>query len=208
MFMNKGKTMRLILSLVLCVSCAPIASAAITYDMFFRAGVFDGFDNNLVVDPNSTIGQVEIILQENTTAGETSDLEGGMRGIAVDIFSTSPDSFLNLAANPGFQFEGNGADEDTISAFNFAGSVPATRVDADTVEFTLGTLDLIAPAAGGSTTFSLADVDPNNGNLQTETGSLDDQVRYRTFTITAIPEPGALVALFAVGTCTLLRRRR
>ena len=201
--------MRYIFVLLLFVSSAPFASSEIIYDMFFRVGAFDGLDETLVVDPNSSIGDVQLILRETTTAGEDSAMEAGVRSIGINVLSTHPNSFTSQTPNSEFATpNGAGTDEDTLFSFSLFGLAASQRISSNVVEFTMGTIDLVGPPVAEETTFALEDFDTGQDNFLLASGAIDNLVTPRTLTITAIPEPSAVLMLAAIGACVSVRRRR
>lgn len=206
--------MRYFLPCLILLASAQLARAEIVYDIYFRAAGFDSFDGELIVGADSIITNVEILLRETTTAGEVSTLEGpsgGMRGFAIDVRSNAPNSFRSLIRNSAFQFNGVGIDSDTITAFNFGGGVAGTRLDANKVVVSLGTLELTSPSANERTTFTIADFDLDNPNQELIAGPIDGVVSYRSLTLvaaTAIPEPQSLAFLAVAGVGLVIRRRR
>lgn len=211
---NMANTMRTLICLTMLLLATPSADAAVVYDVFYRANGIDAVgDTTIEVDPGSTIGGVEVILRERTDGEENVLRTQGLRGFAIQLGSSTPDSFRNGARNPAFQLSGAGNDGDTFSAFNFTGGTPGVEAGLNTAELVLGTVDLLGPSSNGqSTQFTLSDFDLNNPNFEIGAEAIDNSINFgNTLTlssITAIPEPSAFLALAGIGTVVSLRRRR
>ncbi|MCC9599429.1 PEP-CTERM sorting domain-containing protein [Stieleria sp. JC731] len=207
--------MRILFCIALLFAAVPSVQAELVYDVFYRAAGVDGIGSAVLnVAPDETIRGVEVILRETATNSETSPLgTGGLRGYAIELQSSTPGSFENGAYNSSFQFPATGNDGDTFSAFNFAGGTAGVEVAANTVELSLGTVDLIGPTLGNQIQFSLADFSPSVDNFVLANNvALDDVINFgNTLTlasITAIPEPSSFALIGTLGSVVLLRRRR
>ncbi|MDM4015701.1 PEP-CTERM sorting domain-containing protein [Roseiconus lacunae] len=207
--------MRKLISLMLLVAAMPSVQAEISYDVFFRANGVDAIGNTVLeVAPDSIVRGVEVVLRE-VTDGEVNQLGdgGGLRTYAIELNPSDPNLFENGARNPNFQLSATGNDGDTFTAFNFAGGTAGQTVAPNTVELSLGTVDLVGPTVGQQITFSLADFDPANPNFDLASGgSIDSLINFgNTLTlssVTAIPEPSSFALIGTLGSVILMRRRR
>ncbi|OYP36091.1 PEP-CTERM sorting domain-containing protein [Rhodopirellula sp. MGV] len=207
--------MRILICLALLIAAVPSVQAELVYDVFYRANGIDAIGNTVInVDPDQTIRGVEVILRETATGADTNLLEtSGLRTYAIELNSTAQDAFQNGTRNPNFQFSASGNDGDTFTAFNFAGGTQGSGVAANTVELSLGTVDLVGPTVGSQVTFSLADYQPANPNFTMANNyNFDQFINFgNTLTlasVTAIPEPSSFALIGTLGAAVMLRRRR
>jgi len=206
--------MRYLLTATLLLVLLQPASAAVTYDLFYRPTGTVGIVDEVFVAADTVFAGAEIVLRETRTSGEESALgSGGLRGFAINLFSDPNGGFRNAVRNANFDLTGTGADADTLTAFNFIGGTvgsPVTEPNVVGDELVLGTLDLLAPAtAGQSTLFTIEDFDPNNANFLLASGAeLDGAINFNnSLTVTAIPEPTGVAVLGLFGAAVLIRRR-
>ncbi|WP_145298631.1 hypothetical protein [Crateriforma conspicua] len=189
----------------------------------------------ITLKPGQRILGVELLLIETVLPGSESIFKNDAQTVAFDGTINRSGNLLafsaDLSANGADgRFEklvvnssGGGPspinDGDTVGYFALGifgqtGVMPTTT-DADTAEAVLGTVDLIAPLTG-STTFTLADYSMDDGDFTTfSTGSLEAAARGsggsfnpNSLTLTAVPEPSALLHLIAVFACIGLKRSR
>ena len=190
------------------------ASAATTFDLFVRTSQFDGIDFDFSALPNTTLDGT-IVLRETVTEGSESLLAASnLNAAGLRVSAEGSDGrFTDLVTDTsGGVAPNNTADTLTYAAFG-AGfgqpGKPAEEVGNGIREIVLGGFTINGPSAG-QTTFALNDLNPGRtGDFTTFLGPLDEgEFNFRSFTLTAIPEPGAVGTLMAVGMFVSLRRKR
>ena len=209
------RTLRLFtLVALLSVMSLGSANAAITFDLFIRTSVFDGFDNTFELRPSESIDGT-IVLRETVTDGTESLLAAAnLNAAGVRVSATGSDgTFENLVTDTEGGFAPNNT-PDTLTFGALGGGFsqpgkPPVDLGGGIREITLGGLTLNGPSTG-ETTFALNDINPTaTGDFTTFQAVLDSgEFNYRSVTITAIPEPTSALMLLGAGSMVYLRRRR
>lgn len=199
------------------LSCGT-ARGDVIYDLFFRLpGLGDGLDSNFNVSPGQTITGVQAIVRETVTGVSASALAAAnVNGFGINLSVVGSDgSTGSKTTNTTGGFSALSDGDSTFGYSAFVGGIVANDLGGRVREFSLGTLNFMAPTTG-STTFVL--VDPNAGlpgditTFAPGPGALGLEsvgaFRTRSTTLTAVPEPNTLAALIVTGTFAFTRRRR
>lgn len=216
--------MRLALALLSVLALTSQLQAALTYDIFFRTSLGDSGTFN--VNPGSVFG-ASVILRETVT-GVTPSLMAStnVNFFAVDIAASGSDGvFQNFLVNTtgGFATAANDANTIGFSALGVGFGQPgksSSVVGLGVREAVLGSVDLTAPTTG-ATSFSLINsstASPTGwltafnpgGSLVTAANNSGGGVAFAgtTLNVTAVPEPGSMALLGAIGCGVVIRFRK
>ena len=220
------RTLSLIFLLVITV--APDASAAITYDLVFRLpGAENYASGEILAQPGEEFIGTQILLVETVAEGIQSPLaQANLNAFSARVSAEAgTGAFRNLTL---FSEGGIPGGQNGESVLNMIALGPflnqpgrnSVSVGERVREALLGTVDLIAPGEAGVTTaFLLDDADPlRDGDFTTfESGAFGLEsiaqtsggaFRGGSLTITAVPEPGSLLALSVIGLGGIVWHRR
>jgi hypothetical protein len=197
------------LALLLCSS----ASGEIVHDVFYRAPGGEPLEPRMQLLPGESF-DAEIIFRE-TVSGGTAPIIGetGLGGIGLDLISNGADGRVEVLERPNFQIPANINDDDTIAgASPFGGIAPVSSPSEGVFEAVVGSVRISAPTlAGSETVFSFADPQPTADNFAGVGAgtTLDDSaINFSSVSVTAVPEPGSLLALSALATGGFVYQRR
>lgn len=199
------------MSLVL-LSVSPL-SAEIVHEVFYRLPEGDAIDMKLLVDPGMTL-DATIVFRESVT-GATNPIVGatGLGGVGIRMTATGGDGRLTILERPNFQIPSTVNDATTIAgASPFGGIVSITSPLEGVFEAVIGQVQLMAPTVPGEeTVFSFVDPQPTADNfsgLGPGTTLNESAFRLGTLSVTAVPEPGSLMALSVLGLGGIVWHRR
>lgn len=200
--------------------------AAVTYQLEFRSSEVDMEPGGTIfATPGQVFSGVQVVLAETVSGGSESYFAASnIAGYSADLSVSGGDgAFRNLSLNTEGGFAAGRNGESTLNFASFGPALGQTGRESSVVsdgrrEALLGIVDLVAPTSGSSM-FSVFDskpeVDGDFGTFLTSAGleSLSVESGGGFFggsvSVTAVPEPGSMLALsvFAVGGIVYRRRR-
>lgn len=188
-------------------------SAELTYNLFFRLeDAPDTLDVNVDLLPGQEIG-ASIVLQERSTDPAAHRMANGLGGVNLMIAAEGSNGAFAITSRPTVGFALPDDSDTQIARTNPfpPGLTTVSQLENGVLETVIGTVMLKAPTEMGSTTFSLVDPFPNNttfAGVGSGTGFPKENFRLGTATITAVPEPGSLLALSVMGLGGIVWHRR
>ncbi len=191
---------------------ATAAHAELVHELFYRLPEFDAMDHSIMLDPGTTL-DAKIIFRETVSGDSTAIIGGaGLGGVGFRMTAEGSDGRFSVLERPNFQISSIVNSDDTIAgASPFGGVTAVNSIGNGVFEAEVGTVQLTAPT-GGETLFSFVDPQPTADNfagLGPGTTINDSAIRFGSLSVSAVPEPGSVLALsmFAVGGLVYRRRR-
>ena len=197
------------LALLLCST----ASGEIVHDVFYRTPGGEALESNFELVPGESF-DAEVVFRERVSGGTAPIIgETGLGGIGLDLTANGGDGRMKILERPNFQISATFDDDDTIAgASPFGGVAPVNSPSEGVYEAVVGSVRLTAPTlAGSETVFSFADPQPTADNFAGvgPGTTLDDSaINFSSVSVTAVPEPGSLLALSALATGGFVYHRR
>ncbi len=198
-------------TLLICLfGLAPAARSEVVYELFFRSSFGDSLDELFVVAPGERF-EASVILQETVTGTSEANVGvNGLGGFGYRISTLGGDGSFEITARPNTLFTTFDT-PDAAGGANFASTVaPVESIGNGVFEVNIGTVALTAPTLGAVTEFQLSDPRPASdfAGLGTGNNIEDDLVRFRSVTLSAIPEPSSAFALAGLAGCIVATSRR